>query len=606
MKKLISAVLMTALCGLSLTSAALADVDILYVQEDNVYAYEDTDTSSDILEYFAAGDKILVEDQDDGWTAVLVEDPDGDGQTLGWIQDKYLGEKIPQSVCTHDFGSWIEESKPTCTEDGYAYRICSICGLRDEKDEPAKGHSFGKWKVETKPTCTQTGIQVRTCSVCGATEAVDIPMIDHKFGDWKVTKKPTCTEEGEQRRTCKVCGFVEVTDIEKIPHDFEEKITKQPTDHSAGTRVRTCKVCGFKTDEEAFDPEGTLRVGDSGEEVRKMQQLLIDQGFLAEGSADGKFGAGTEKAVKDFQLSQKLEADGVAWPQTLKRLNHDYGPWKITKQVSRTGEGERVRVCKECGYEQVQPLVPTPNYVRRDSGDDIASVQKMITAVGFDAGDVDGVFGRKLNEAFTDLAKERGFVFTEDKITAGNLDELVNAWIEKTAADAKGEGTQNDPASLELTVKEVEDNSDEILSFEYTLQNLGTENAEVRAIILSVGKTPDFSKDVIVLALDGRTLEAKGANTLTGTFEFPAEGFAAPEEPEEEETEVLPGETETEKETEAAQTEKQTEAAQTELATEESLSEEETETEEEELVFNICALSAQGDAVWSSNVITLP
>ena len=605
MKKLLIAVFMTTLCALGLTSAALADASIMYVQDDGVYAYEDTDTDSDVLEYFAAGDKILVETTSGKWTGVLIEDPYDDGQTIAWIQNKHLADHIPQSLCSHDFGSWTVEREANCTQDGYAYRICSICGLREEKDDPAKGHSFGKWKVESKPTCTQTGKQVRTCSVCGATETSDIPMLDHKFGKWEVTKKPTCTEEGKQTHTCSVCGYKETVDIEKLPHDFEDKITKETTDHSAGTRIRVCKVCGFKTDEESFDPEGTLRVGSSGEEVQKMQQLLIDQNFLSEGSADGQFGSGTENAVKEFQLSQKLEPDGVAWPQTLKRLNHDFGPWTITKPVSRTGEGERVRVCKECGYEQVAALVPTPNYVRQNSGDDVAALQKMITLVGFDAGDVDGVFGRKLNEAFTGLAEERKFVFTEDKITAGNIDELVNAWIEKTAANAKGEGTQNDPVSLALTVKEVEDDSDEILSYEYSIQNLGTENAEVRAIVLSVGSTPDFSKDVIVLALDGRTLEAKGANTLTGTFEFPAEGFAAPEEPVEVETEELPAEAEETavEESGTEQAAEETEAVAEEAETDENPAEAETE---EEKVFNICALAAQEDAVWSSNVITLP
>ena len=632
MKKHLMTALMTVLCVLAFAVVALADADVKYVQEDGTRVYEDKDTDSDVYAVLSAGDRVLIEftNGNGSWSAILVEDPDDDddGQVIGWIRSKRLGDTIPQSRCTHDFGPWNVESEPSCTEPGYAYRYCSICGIMDEKEEPALGHSFGQWTVQTKPTCTQTGTQVRTCSRCGAVEATDIPTVDHTFGNWQVTKKPTCTAEGEQQRTCSVCGYKETQSIEKIPHkygewkitkkatcteegervhtctvcrqeeketieklphDFEDKITKEATDHSAGTRIRVCKVCGFKTDEESFDPEGTLRVGASGEEVVKMQELLIDQGFLAEGTADGKFGSGTENALKEFQLSQNLEPDGVAWPQTLKRLNHDYGPWTITKPVSRTGEGERTRVCKDCGYEQTQALIPTPNYVRQNSGDDIASIQKMITAVGFDAGDVDGVFGRKLNEAFTNLAKERGFVFTEDKITAGNLDELVNAWIGKTAAQAKGEGTQNDPVSLALTAKEVEDDSDEILSFEYTLQNLGTENTEIRSIILSVGENPDFTKDVIVLAVDGRTLEAKGANTVTGTFEFPAEGFAAPEEIAEEETEELPGEAETEEVTEAE--------------TEETVIE--AETEAEELVFNICALTQQGDAVWSSNVITL-
>jgi peptidoglycan hydrolase-like protein with peptidoglycan-binding domain len=50
-----------------------------------------------------------------------------------------------------------------------------------------------------------------------------------------------------------------------------------------------------------------------GEQVRRLQEALgID--------ADGKFGPGTEAAVKQFQADNGLEADGFAGPQTLALL----------------------------------------------------------------------------------------------------------------------------------------------------------------------------------------------------------------------------------------------------------------------------------------------
>lgn len=57
--------------------------------------------------------------------------------------------------------------------------------------------------------------------------------------------------------------------------------------------------------------QGTRR-GDSGSEVKAMQQLLIKLGYdLGRWGADGKFGAATEKAVLDFQAANALPADGV-------------------------------------------------------------------------------------------------------------------------------------------------------------------------------------------------------------------------------------------------------------------------------------------------------
>ncbi|MFT0862247.1 peptidoglycan-binding domain-containing protein [Ancylobacter sp. G4_0304] len=56
-----------------------------------------------------------------------------------------------------------------------------------------------------------------------------------------------------------------------------------------------------------------LKVGTSGETVTKLQSAL---GI----AADGKFGAGTQKAVKDYQAKNGLDADGFAGPATLAKL----------------------------------------------------------------------------------------------------------------------------------------------------------------------------------------------------------------------------------------------------------------------------------------------
>lgn len=57
-----------------------------------------------------------------------------------------------------------------------------------------------------------------------------------------------------------------------------------------------------------------LKVGTSGETVKKLQSAL----GLA---ADGKFGAGTQKAVKEYQAANGLDADGFAGPSTLAKLS---------------------------------------------------------------------------------------------------------------------------------------------------------------------------------------------------------------------------------------------------------------------------------------------
>ena len=66
-----------------------------------------------------------------------------------------------------------------------------------------------------------------------------------------------------------------------------------------------------------------LQFGDSGTNVKKLQNALIDLGYMEKGSADGKYGYNTYNAVKAFQKANHLTADGVAGPKTLTILYED-------------------------------------------------------------------------------------------------------------------------------------------------------------------------------------------------------------------------------------------------------------------------------------------
>ena len=61
---------------------------------------------------------------------------------------------------------------------------------------------------------------------------------------------------------------------------------------------------------------GVLRKGSRGEGVKMMQEAL---GI----GADGVFGPGTERALKAWQSSNNLVADGIAGPKTLEKLLGD-------------------------------------------------------------------------------------------------------------------------------------------------------------------------------------------------------------------------------------------------------------------------------------------
>ncbi len=103
-----------------------------------------------------------------------------------------------------------------------------------------------------------------------------------------------------------------------------------------------------------------LRRGDRGEEVRELQQMLWDTGFIFE-EPDGVFGGNTEKAVKWFQEYALLEQTGVADDRTIDSL---YACW--------------LRIMEENGYivpdDEMEPqtagFVPGYNPYGDDYGED--------------------------------------------------------------------------------------------------------------------------------------------------------------------------------------------------------------------------------------------
>ena len=92
-------------------------------------------------------------------------------------------------------------------------------------------------------------------------------------------------------------------------HGGEELIPETPT--PVPTFTPTLAPTLAPTPETAH----TLKKGMSGEDVKKLQQALIDLGYLTD-QADGAFGSNTHSAVVMFQAVNGLSADGLAGKKT--------------------------------------------------------------------------------------------------------------------------------------------------------------------------------------------------------------------------------------------------------------------------------------------------
>lgn len=93
-KRVVTVVLAVALLA-ALALPAVADAFTLYVTKDGVKVYAKKDTGAKVYRRLSKGEKLLIEKKSGNWYAILVEDPSGDGQTLGWVQAKYLSTTKP-------------------------------------------------------------------------------------------------------------------------------------------------------------------------------------------------------------------------------------------------------------------------------------------------------------------------------------------------------------------------------------------------------------------------------------------------------------------------------------------------------------------------------
>ncbi len=98
-------------------------------------------------------------------------------------------------------------------------------------------------------------------------------------------------------------------------HGGAELIPETPTPSPSPVPTKTPPPAPTEIPQPTAITYATLRKGSSGPSVKKLQQALIDLGYLT-GNADGSFGSNTLNAVVQFQAVNGLAADGLAGNQT--------------------------------------------------------------------------------------------------------------------------------------------------------------------------------------------------------------------------------------------------------------------------------------------------
>ena len=189
----------------------------------------------------------------------------------------------------------------------------------------------------------------------------------------------------------------------------------------------------------------TLRNGMRGEEVRRLQQALIDRGFL-KGTADGIFGNNTENAVRKFQRKNRLTADGLAGEKTRQLL---FGSSSGSSQVSASAPSSAGGSASNVSNESSGTSLFGGNYsaLRTGSrGDRVRTLQKALIRLSYLNGSADGSFGAKTKTAVIAFQKQKKLSMdgVAGKKTLTALEKAYQNGEQAASAPASGTAGETD------------------------------------------------------------------------------------------------------------------------------------------------------------------
>ena len=196
----------------------------------------------------------------------------------------------------------------------------------------------------------------------------------------------------------------------------------------------------------------TLSIGSRGEEVRKLQQALIDLGYL-KGKADGIFGKQTYQAVCNFQTARKLTVDGLAGKKTQSVLYDAASSAKAastektdTSAASDTSSSSAASTSSASSGSVSSGNLFSGNYATlrlSDRGDRVKIMQQALIRLNYLSGKADGIFGNKTLDAV--VAFQKAYSLTADGL-AGK--KTLKA-LESADKDGTKKGTASTPVSIE-------------------------------------------------------------------------------------------------------------------------------------------------------------
>ncbi len=214
-----------------------------------------------------------------------------------------------------------------------------------------------------------------------------------------------------------------------------------------GLALAAALILLFSSVAPALAEYATLQCGSQGSDVITLQKALQTVGFYS-GDLDGKFGKSTERAVKLYQESVKLTADGKAGNKTLSTLYAAAGVSDATttgdSSSGTTSTPTDTTTTSNTSSAATTRVSSNPNTLEYgDSGDKVTELQNALVKLGYNPNGVDGQFGAGTRKAVVAFQKANGL--TADGLAGTRTQTLLYSKV--AAADTADTGSSDTDSS---------------------------------------------------------------------------------------------------------------------------------------------------------------
>lgn len=248
-----------------------------------------------------------------------------------------------------------------------------------------------------------------------------------------------------------------------------------------------------------------LQEGDQGSEVSTLQTQLTAAGCY-DGPVTGVFGSLTKEGVIRCQQRNGLVVDGIVGPATQASLQRASGTQTVSQYDTLTVDQT---------FDQTfdaptgQTVYTTGETLRLGSrGPAVSDLQNRLSALGYDSGSVDGIFGQQTEDAVTRFQRDRNL--SVDGVVGTQVYQALNG-----DAPTANYSTPLSPTAARLTIG---DTGARVESLQRRLKSLGYFDSSETGYYgsLTQAAVSRFQADrrlPTTGVADARTLSALGINT---------------------------------------------------------------------------------------------